>query len=76
MESTAIRLLLGGMFLAFIIGEILTDLWRRRPRKKPPPREKGFLRGKRVTDTPESRPRDSWKVRPHLRGGTGFRKIS
>lgn len=63
MDSSHIRLLLAGLFVAFLVGVVLSDLIRRRPRPRVTPKERGF-RSTRTPPRPDIRPHRGWKAGP------------
>jgi hypothetical protein len=61
MSSQGIRWVIAGLFVAFLVVVVLSDLINRRPKKskiKPQPRPRGFRPV--PTDKPSARP--SWKA--------------
>lgn len=61
MDSTYLRYLIAGVFVAFIAYMVLADLWKRLPKlRTKSPRQTGFQRGTPMR--PQQPTRSSWKA--------------
>nr|WP_157034247.1 hypothetical protein [Sphingomonas sp. Y57] len=63
MDSSHIRMLLAGLFVAFTLAIVMKDLIRRRPRPPAMPRHKGF-RPAKAPPMSGGTPRTGWKAGP------------